>query len=108
MAKETMTVNNNLDEVKLEKREKMDGKKKEKKNKEPKQKNEKRNEKKEKKENFFKQVRKEMKMVTWPSKKSVVKYSFATILMILAMTAFFIGVTLIFDLLYALVQGWIG
>lgn len=105
MAKETMTVDNNLDEIKLEKREKMDGKKKEKKNKEPKKNKE---NKKEKKQGFFTQVRLEMKQVTWPTRKSVIKYSIATILMILAMTAFFVGVSLIFDLLYALVQGWIG
>lgn len=105
MAKETMTVDNNLDEIKLEKREKMDGKKKEKKNKEPKKHKE---NKKEKKQGFFTQVRLEMKQVTWPTRKSVIKYSIATILMIIAMTAFFVGVSLIFDLLYALVQGWIG
>ncbi len=106
MAKETVTVDNKLDEIKLENREKMDRKKKEKE--EKKNKNKKSEKNKENKKGYFRQVRDEMKMVSWPTRKAVVKYSVATILMIIGMALFFILVSLLFDLFYALVQGWIG
>lgn len=102
MAKVTMNVDNGLDEIKLENRDKMENKKKKEKTKKNKEK------KSENKKGFFKQVRAEMKLVTWASSKSVFKYSVATILMIVLMALFFIGLSALFDLLYALVQGWIG
>ncbi len=105
MAKETVKVD--VEEVKLETTDKMNKKKK--KQEEPKKakKVEKKN-KKEKKDGYFKKVRTEMKLVTWPSRKSVIKYSIASILMIGLLAVFFIGVSALFDLLYSYVQGWIG
>lgn len=38
---------------------------------------------KEEKEGYFKSVKKELKEVTWPSKKEMLKYSIATILFVL-------------------------
>lgn len=102
MAKETVKVDNNLEEIKLEKVDKME-KKKEKK---PKAKKEKKN--KENKQGYFSKLRSEIKLVTWPTKKMVFKYSLATVLMVALLAVFFIGVSALFDLLYNLVQGWLG
>ena len=60
------------------------------------------------KKGYFEKLSSEIKLVSWPTKKSVFKYSFATIMMIVMMAIFFIGVSALFDLLYGLVQGWIG
>ena len=104
MAKFNMTVDNDLDEVKLESN-KIDSKKDKKvKNVDKKEKKENKNG----KDNFFTLVRKEMKLVTWPTRKNVVKYSIVTILMIILLALFFIGISALFSLLYNLVQGWIG
>lgn len=103
MAKETVKVDNNLDEIKLTKTEIANKDKKEKAKK--KEKSDKKNN---NKKGYFAKLKTEIKLVSWPSKKSVLKYSFATILMIILMALFFIGVSAIFDLLYRLVQGWIG
>lgn len=46
-------------------------------------------EKKQKKEGFLKSVRKEMKEVRWPSKKEMVKYSFAILACIVVLSVFF-------------------
>lgn len=100
MAKMTVNVDNALDDIKLESASKMKRKKEDKKDK--KEKKESRN-----KKGYLSQVRAEMKKVTWPSKKNLVKYSFATIAMIVLLALFFIGVTALFDLLYSLVQGWL-
>lgn len=101
MAKETVTVDNGLEEIELTKTEEVK-KKKEKKVKTKKEKDT------SNKKSYFKRLMTEIKLVTWPTKKTVIKYSFATILMIVLMAAFFIGVSTLFDLLYGLVQGWIG
>lgn len=105
MAKMNITVDNEIDKVKLVSNEKM-----EKKNKKSVIKNKKNDnkEKKQKKQSYISQVMREMKQVTWPTKKNLLKYSIATILMIILLSLFFIGVSALFDLLYALVQGWIG
>ncbi len=58
--------------------------------------------------NFFKRIKNEMKKVTWPNRKYVLKYSIITIIMIVILAFFFLGISLLFDLLYGLVQGWIG
>lgn len=100
MAKMTVSVDNALDDIKLESASKMKRKKEDKKVK--KEKKESGN-----KKGYLSQVRSEMKKVTWPSKKNLVKYSFATIVMIVLLALFFIGVTALFDLLYSLVQGWL-
>lgn len=42
-----------------------------------------------KKESYFKQVRKEMKKVVFPTKKEIVKYTFATILIVALLVGFF-------------------
>ena len=109
MAKETVTVDNGLEEIKLTKTEEIT------KTKDPKNKKEKKNDKTKKekkndgnKKSYFSRLRTEIKLVTWPTKKSVFKYSFATVLMIVLMAAYFIGVSAVFDLLYSLAQGWIG
>lgn len=105
MAKETVKVDNGLEEVKLISRDKMKKKdKKDKKNKTQK----KQNKKKTSKKGFIQSVKSELKLVTWPNKKTIIKYSGATIIMLALLAAFFVGLTALFDLLYSLVQGWIG
>lgn len=108
MAKETVKVDNGLEEVKLQSHDKMEQKKdkKEKKNKNAKP--QKTAKKEETKKNTENSISSEMKLVTWPSKKNVIKYSLATIFMVVVLAAFFIGISALFDLLYSLVQGWIG
>lgn len=100
MAKMNVTVDNKLDEIELESSEKLNPKKKIKKVKTKKETL--------KKQGYLKQVGKEMRLVTWPSRKDVVRYSFATIVMIVVLAIFFVGLSALFDLLYGLVQGWIG
>ncbi len=51
-------------------------------------------------------VREEMKKVTWPTKKMVAKYSLVTIIMLIFLALFFLGLSTLFDLIYRLVQGW--
>lgn len=105
MAKETVKVDNGLEDIKLKDQAELTSK--DKKNKTKKEKKVK-EEKKKDRQGFFSSVTSEMKLVTWPSKKTVVKYSFASIVMIVAMAGFFLGMSALFDLLYGLVQGWIG
>ena len=105
MAKETVKVDNGLEEIKLTKNEEI-GKKKDKIKKEKPKKEKAKKE--PGKKGYFSKLMTEIKLVSWPTKKSVFKYSLATVLMIVLMAAFFIGVSAVFDLLYALVQGWIG
>lgn len=103
MAKETIKVDNSLEEIELVKNEKVEKKKDLKKDKKQKNKKQKTN-----KKGYFARLRAEIKPVTWPSRKMTLKYSFATIIMIIILAAFLIGISAIFDLLYSLVQGWIG
>lgn len=105
MAKETVKVDNSLEEIKLEKSDKMKNKSKNNKNGNKKTTNKKENG---NKQSYLSKVKAEMRQVTWPTKKQVFKYSFAAILMIALLAGFFIGMSALFDLLYALVQGWIG
>ena len=49
-----------------------------------------------KKEGFLKSVWHEMKKVTWPSKKHMVKYSIATIILIIFFTLYFLGIEAVF------------
>lgn len=105
MAKLNVNVDNGLDEVKLDSLDKMEKKNKKK---DTKKSNDRSKKDSSKKVGFFKQVAKEMRLVTWPSRKNVVKYSIATILMIVLLALFFVGISALFDLLYGLVQGWIG
>ena len=56
------------------------------------------------KESYFSLVSKEMKLVTWPTKKNVIKYSIVTIIMVLLLALFFMGISTLFSL----IQGWIG
>ncbi len=51
--------------------------------------------KKDKKEGYFKQVRKEMKQVVFPNKKTILKYTLATIIMVALMILFFEAISLI-------------
>ena len=44
---------------------------------------------KEKKDGFFKQTHEEMKKVSWPTKKDVLKYTLATIVFCLVVVGFF-------------------
>ena len=50
---------------------------------------------------FFKEVKKEVSKVKWPSKKEMVKYSFATIAFVLFFGVFFYVIDLIIALLKA-------
>ncbi len=54
-----------------------------------------------KKEGLFKSVRKEMKKVTWPSRKDVIKYSIATIVFCIVIMLFF----QVLDVLLSIVKG---
>ena len=58
--------------------------------------------------NNFEKIKAELKQVTWPTKKHMVKYSIATILMIVFLALFFVGISAVFDLLYGLVRGWVS
>lgn len=107
MAKETVKVDNGLEEIKLEKSDKLDKKKDKNKDKKPKEKKETKTKTKDS-EGFFKKVSNEMKLVTWPTKKNVFKYSLASVLMVGFLATFFLGISALFDLLYGFVQGWIG
>ena len=51
--------------------------------------------KKTKKEGFFKQIRKELKLVKWPTFKEVAKYTIATIVLCLIFCGFFILLNLL-------------
>ena len=97
MAKLNVQTNDTLDDVKLVKSDKKDKKKKTKEEKPVKT---------EKKENYIKQVAYELKFVTWPTKKQLLKYSITTIVMIILFSLFFFGINLIFNLIYGLKQGW--
>lgn len=53
---------------------------------------------------FFKNVKKEMKKVKWPSKKDMVKYSLATIIFIIFFGLFFYSLELLFVFIKELVK----
>ena len=55
-----------------------------------------------KKENYFKSVKKEMKLVKWPTWKEVIKNTIATLVMIIILSGFF----LLLNLLLAVIKGW--
>ena len=55
-------------------------------------------------EGYFKQVRKEMKLVKWPSGKDVLKYTIPTIIFCLILCLIFMGLNLIMSL----IRGWAG
>ncbi len=64
------------------------------------------NKKKEKvpKESYFKQVKKELKLVKWPTAKEVLKYTISTIIFCLILCALF----MLLNLGLSLVKGWIA
>ena len=95
MAKLNVKVDNDLEDVKLVKTDKN------------KKKNEKKKEiKKETKDSFLSQVADELKLVSWPTKKNLLKYSIITILMILLLSLFFLGLSFLYNIIYGLKQGW--
>ncbi len=47
------------------------------------------NKKKQKKESFFKGIKLELKKVSWPDKKDIIKYSLATLLFCIVVVVFF-------------------
>ena len=55
-----------------------------------------------KKESYLKSVRKEMKLVKWPTWKEVLKNTVATIVLIVIVVTFF----LLLNLLLSIVKGW--
>lgn len=57
-----------------------------------------------KKDTFFSDVQAEMRLVRWPSKKEVVKYSIAALVFVVFFALFFFG----FDALFALVKDLIS
>ena len=61
------------------------------------------NKKKEKKESLFKQIKKEMSKVHFPSKKDMVKYSIATIVFVI----FFAGYFYLIELVMAFIKSLI-
>lgn len=56
-----------------------------------------------KKTSFIKEVRKEMSKVKWPSRKEMVKYSFATISFIIFFAVFFY----VIEVVIALLKAWV-
>lgn len=57
-----------------------------------------------KKENYFKSIKKELKLVKWPTFKEVVKYTLATIIFCVVLCAFFI----LLNMLMAWIKGVIA
>ena len=55
-----------------------------------------------KKENYFKSVKKEMKLVKWPTWKEVIKNTITTLGMIVIICGFFS----LLNLLLAVIKGW--
>ena len=55
-------------------------------------------------EGYFKQFRKEMKLVKWPSGKDVLKYTISTIIFCVFLCLIFMGLNLIMSL----IRGWVG
>ncbi len=53
------------------------------------------------KEGFFKGIKQELKKVTWPSKKDILKYSVATLVFCIVLMAFF----QVLDLLLSVIKG---
>ena len=53
---------------------------------------------------FFKGVKKEGKMVRWPSGKDLLKYSLMTLILML----FFGGFFYLLDVLFTVLKGWLG
>ena len=53
-------------------------------------------------EGYFKQVRKEMKLVKWPRAKEVLKYTISTIVF----CAFLCALFMFLNLIMSLVRGW--
>lgn len=52
-------------------------------------------------ESYFKQVKKELSKVKWPSKKELIKYSITTLCFILFFALFFFGI----ETLFAFIEG---
>ena len=102
MAKLNVNVDNGLEELKLEKNSEKVSKPIE-----PKKKTKKSDKKKSSKTNFQK-IMDELRLVTWPTKSNMLKYSLSTIIMIIVLALFFVGISALFDLLYGLVRGWIA
>ena len=97
MAKLNVTVDNELDDVKLVKTEKKDKKPK---------KTKKDSKKEIKGKKYYQLIIDELKLVTWPTKKNLIKYSITTIVMVILLALFFLGISFVFDLIYGLKQGW--
>lgn len=51
------------------------------------------------KENYFASITSELKKVKWPSKKEVLKYTFATIMFVLVLVGFFILMSLVMSVI---------
>ena len=50
-------------------------------------------------ENYFASISSELKKVKWPSKKEVLKYTFATIMFVLVLVGFFILMSLLMSVI---------
>ncbi len=71
-------------------------------NKEVKRVNKKKEKNKVEKEGYFKLVKKEMKMVKWPTFKEVLKYTVSTIVFCVILC----GIFMFLDLIMSMVKGW--
>ena len=71
-------------------------------NKEVKKVNKKKERKKVEKDGYFKLVKKEMKMVKWPTFKEVLKYTVSTIVFCVILC----GIFMLLDLIMSIVKGW--
>lgn len=60
-----------------------------------------------KKDSFLNDVKEEMKLVRWPSKFEIVKYSLASLLFVLFFALFFYGIDTLFALVKSLIRGMI-
>ncbi len=56
------------------------------------------------KESYFKKVRKELKLVKWPTAKEVLKYTISTIVFCLLLCALF----MLLNLVLSLIKGWVA
>ena len=102
MAKLNVNVDNGLEELKLEKNSKKVSKPSE-----PK-KTTKKGQKKGNNKTNYQKIMDELRLVTWPTKSNMLKYSLSTIAMIIILALFFVGISALFDLLYGIVRGWIA
>ncbi len=56
------------------------------------------------KESYFKKIKKELKLVKWPTAKEVLKYTISTIVFCVVLCALF----LLLNLILSVIKGWVA